>query len=184
MGSYSSNIWNFVLLFGTLILIPHSQTRFCQLTKSTSKFWTPDCNVCVFHFASLSVDSLGKRRESFFSCENRQIKSRTQECVGAEKKVRSELCLVRKSYFHQIQHYWKEKDGEEKVGNELCLVQPLLLKLPLIEKYISTQSRNVFLYNWEMYFCTVQKYVYIQMRYIFLEIEKYTKCNCFFSRCR
>ena len=75
----------------------------------------------------------------------------------------------RQSYFLEIQrYYWRRggKDGEEKVGNELCLLQPLLLPLPLIENYI-------FLHNWETHFHTIEKYISAQLTNIFLHREIY-----------
>ena len=120
------------------------QMCFYKLTKSKSKFWTPDCNVCVFH-VSLS----GQKKVS--SHVNRQIKSGTRMRSAEGRKKRCEVRFVWSgsltSTKSKIIGGAPRKDGEEKVGNELCLVQPLLLSLPLIEKYISTQLRNKFVSN-------------------------------------
>ena len=65
------------------INIPRHQTRFYQPTKSKSKFWTPDCNVCVFH-GSLT----GQRAQvgKVSSHVNGQIKSETRMRPAGGKK--------------------------------------------------------------------------------------------------
>ena len=153
------------------------QKRFYKLAKSKSKFWTPDCNVCVF-YVSLS----GQKKVS--SHVNRQIKSGTRmRAAKGRKKVRSEVCLVGQSYFHQIQDYWRRaekrwrrKGGEWVVFGAAASFSPL----PLIEKYISIQLRNKFLTNWEIYIHPNEKHISAQLGNIFLHKVYY----CFFSRCR
>ena len=133
--------------------------------------------MCV-SFTSLSV---GKRK--FLLMWTDKLKA-GQECARPKEKKRCEVRFVWSgsltSTKSKIIGGAARKDGEEKVGNELCLVQPLLLSLPLIEKYISTQLRNKFVSNWEIYIHPNEKHISAQLGNIFLHKVYY----CFFSRCR
>lgn len=82
-----------------------------------------------------------------------QTKEGQTRMLGSPEKKGAKWSLFGRgslSYFLEIQRYYWSWRRKEKVGNELCLLQPLLLPLPLIENYI-------FLHNWETHFHTIEK---------------------------
>lgn len=97
------------------------------------KFWTPDCNVCVFHFTTLPP------RESFFTCEH---KDKIQTRMRGLKKLQSleyffaienYVSLQLRNVFLQIEHTNKRRPDKnagkprKKVRSDLCLVEAVFL---------------------------------------------------------
>ena len=106
--------------------------------------------MCVFHFTHLSIR--GQKKGKFHV--NTQIKEGQTRMRGPQKKVRSDLCLDRQSYFPWIQHYWRIKKNWRRKGGEWVA--------------FGETASSLAATNWEIYFDITEKTICLHSRIIFL----------------